>query len=63
MNAACNPLRDYFGIMLRCFLALLLVSRHTLDSAGVPVEWRQAWDRGDRYKFVTRIRRPSHPSN
>jgi GntR family transcriptional regulator len=24
---------------------------------GEPVEWAQSWYRGDRYKFVTRLRR------
>lgn len=34
---------------------LLLVSRHVRDAGGVPVEWSQAWYRGDRYKFVLTI--------
>ena len=27
------------------------------DVTGQPVEWAQSWYRGDRYKFVTRLRR------
>jgi GntR family transcriptional regulator len=38
-------------------LPLLLLSRHALDVDGEPVEWAQSWYRGDRYKFVTRLRR------
>jgi len=40
-------------------LPLLLLSRHALDVSGQPVEWAQSWYRGDRYKFVTKLRRPS----
>ena len=39
-------------------LPLLLLSRHAFDVTGEPVEWAQSWYRGDRYKFVTRLRRP-----
>ena len=38
-------------------LPLLLLSRHAYDVTGRPVEWAQSWYRGDRYKFVTRLRR------
>ena len=38
-------------------IPLLLLSRHAIDSTGHPVEWAQSWYRGDRYKFVTRLRR------
>jgi GntR family transcriptional regulator len=38
-------------------LPLLLLSRHALDVNGEPVEWAQSWYRGDRYKFVTKLRR------
>jgi GntR family transcriptional regulator len=38
-------------------LPLLLLSRHAYDVTGEPVEWAQSWYRGDRYKFVTRLRR------
>ena len=37
---------------------LLLTSRHSFDADGSPVEWAQSWYRGDRYKLVTRLRRP-----
>ena len=38
-------------------LPLLLLSRHAFDIEGNPLEWAQSWYRGDRYKFVTRLRR------
>jgi GntR family transcriptional regulator len=38
-------------------LPLMLLSRHAIDSTGQPVEWAQSWYRGDRYKFITRLRR------
>ena len=38
-------------------MPLLLLSRHAVDVTGEPVEWAQSWYRGDRYKFVTRLRR------
>src|SRR5262249_57834097 len=38
-------------------IPLLLLSRHAIDSTGEPVEWAQSWYRGDRYKFITRLRR------
>jgi GntR family transcriptional regulator len=40
-------------------IPLLLLSRHAIDSTGQPVEFAQSWYRGDRYKFVTRLRRTS----
>jgi GntR family transcriptional regulator len=42
-------------------LPLLLLSRHAIDSTGQPVEWAQSWYRGDRYKFITRLRRTPAP--
>jgi GntR family transcriptional regulator, nutrient-sensing system regulator len=41
-------------------LPLLLLSRHAFDNEGNPLEWAQSWYRGDRYKFVTRLRRTPH---
>lgn len=39
-------------------LPMLMLSRHSLDLRGEPVEWvRSVW-RGDRYKFVARLKRP-----
>lgn len=38
---------------------LLSLSRHSFDSAGEPVEYVRSLYRGDRYKFVARIRRPT----
>ncbi len=38
-------------------MPLLLLSRHSFDSAGMPVEWAQSRYRGDRYKLVTRLHR------
>lgn len=40
-------------------LPMLLLSRHAFDATGGPVEWAQSLYRGDRYKFITRLRR--HP--
>jgi GntR family transcriptional regulator, nutrient-sensing system regulator len=40
-------------------LPLLLLSRHSFDEKGEPVEWVRSLYRGDRYKFVARLRRPS----
>ncbi|WP_214409390.1 GntR family transcriptional regulator [Sphaerisporangium fuscum] len=45
-------------------LPMLLLTRHAFDAEGNPVEWAQSLYRGDRYKFVTRLRRPpeaDHP--
>ena len=39
-------------------LPMLLLSRHSLDTTGEPVEWVRSVYRGDRYKFVARLRRP-----
>lgn len=39
-------------------LPLLLLSRHSFDDRGEPVEWVRSLYRGDRYKFVARLRRP-----
>ena len=38
-------------------MPLLLLSRHTFDAGGMPVEWAQSRYRGDRYKLVTRLHR------
>ena len=37
---------------------LLSLSRHSFDTEGAPVEYVRSLYRGDRYKFVARIRRP-----
>lgn len=34
---------------------ILMLSRHTLDADGEPIEWVRSWYRGDRYRFVTRL--------
>jgi GntR family transcriptional regulator len=39
-------------------LPMLLLSRHSLDAEGAPVEWVRSVYRGDRYKFVTHLQRP-----
>jgi GntR family transcriptional regulator len=39
-------------------LPMLMLSRHSLDREGAPVEWVRSVYRGDRYKFVARLRRP-----
>lgn len=38
-------------------LPMLLLSRHALDDTGQPVEFAQSLYRGDRYKFITRLKR------
>src|SRR6185312_5380925 len=43
--------------LLEVDAGLPLLSRHAFDVTGEPVEWAQSWYRGDRYKFVTRLRR------
>ncbi|GFH37644.1 GntR family transcriptional regulator [Streptomyces pacificus] len=42
-------------------LPMLMLSRHSLDAGGDPVEWVRSVYRGDRYKFVARLRRPETP--
>jgi GntR family transcriptional regulator len=39
-------------------LPVLLLSRHSFDSEGRPVEWVRSVYRGDRYKFVATLKRP-----
>jgi GntR family transcriptional regulator len=40
-------------------LPMLMLSRHALDGEGRPVEWVRSVYRGDRYKFVARLKRPA----
>jgi GntR family transcriptional regulator len=40
-------------------LPLLLLSRHSLGEDGSPVEYVRAFYRGDRYKFVAHLQRPT----
>ncbi|WP_069815588.1 GntR family transcriptional regulator [Streptomyces sp. TP-A0874] len=40
-------------------LPMLMLSRHSVDAEGAPVEWVRSVYRGDRYKFIARLRRPS----
>ncbi|MDO0925235.1 GntR family transcriptional regulator [Streptomyces sp. TG1A-8] len=42
-------------------LPMLLLSRHSRDAGGTPVEWARSVYRGSRYKFVAALRRPPHP--
>lgn len=42
-------------------LPMLMLSRHSFDEAGEPVEWARSVYRGDRYKFVAWLRRPDDP--
>ena len=42
-------------------MPLLLLSRHSFDTAGTPVEWAQSRYRGDRYKLMTRLHRGTKP--
>jgi GntR family transcriptional regulator len=37
---------------------MLILSRHSLDADGQPVEWVRSWYRGDRYTFVARLGAP-----
>lgn len=39
---------------------MLILSRHSLDADGQPVEWVRSWYRGDRYTFVARLSSPGH---
>ncbi|MFF4716986.1 GntR family transcriptional regulator [Streptomyces eurythermus] len=39
-------------------LPMLLLSRHSRDAQGTPVEWVRSVYRGSRYKFVAALRRP-----
>lgn len=34
---------------------MLVLSRHSFDADGTPVEWVRSWYRGDRYVFSTRL--------
>jgi GntR family transcriptional regulator len=38
---------------------MLLLSRHSFDTEGNPVEWVRSVYRGDRYKFVATLNRPN----
>ncbi|QKW11151.1 GntR family transcriptional regulator [Streptomyces sp. NA04227] len=40
-------------------LPMLMLSRHSFDEEGKPVEWVRSVYRGDRYKFVARLQRPA----
>jgi GntR family transcriptional regulator len=42
-------------------LPMLMLSRHSRDAAGEPVEWVRSVYRGDRYKFVAGLHRPNEP--
>jgi GntR family transcriptional regulator len=41
---------------------MLLLSRHSRDSAGRPVEYARSFYRGDRYKFFAHLQRPGSPA-
>jgi GntR family transcriptional regulator len=38
---------------------MLILSRHSMDAEGQPVEWVRSWYRGDRYTFVARLGAPA----
>jgi GntR family transcriptional regulator len=40
-------------------MPMLLLSRHSFDTAERPVEWVRSVYRGDRYKFVAELNRPT----
>ncbi|HET9073509.1 MAG TPA: GntR family transcriptional regulator [Solirubrobacteraceae bacterium] len=44
-------------------LPMLMLSRHSFDTAGIPVEWARSVYRGDRYKFVAWLQRPDANGN
>ena len=35
---------------------MLVLGRHSFEADGTPVEWVRSWYRGDRYRFVARLR-------
>lgn len=37
---------------------MLVLSRHSFEADGTPIEWVQSWYRGDRYRFVARLTAP-----
>jgi GntR family transcriptional regulator len=37
---------------------MLVLSRHSFDADGAPVEWVRSWYRGDRYTFIARLTAP-----
>ncbi|MGD0984453.1 MAG: UTRA domain-containing protein, partial [Acidimicrobiales bacterium] len=41
---------------------MLLLSRHSRDTSGRPVEFARSFYRGDRYKFVTQLQPPTTPA-
>jgi GntR family transcriptional regulator len=40
-------------------MPMLLLSRHSYDMTERPVEWVRSVYRGDRYKFVAELNRPT----
>jgi GntR family transcriptional regulator len=42
---------------------MLLLSRHSRDTSGRPVEYALSFYRGDRYKFVAQLQPPSGPTS
>lgn len=44
-------------------LPMLMLSRHSRDANGEPVEWVRSVYRGDRYKFVANLERPVRPAS
>src|ERR1700678_1669712 len=50
---------DYLHLPVRRFPRLRgpLERRVSLDTSGLAGEWAQSWYRGDRYKFIARLRR------
>lgn len=59
-TALADP-RDARLLAVDVGMPLLLLSRHTYDVTGNPVEWAESRYRGDRYKLVTRLRRAGGP--
>jgi len=56
-TAVANPIEaDRLGAEVG--MPLLMLSRHSFDEDGQPVEWVRSLYRGDRYKLVAHLRRP-----
>lgn len=40
---------------------MLILTRHSFDAQGNPIEWVHSWYRGDRYTFIARLGMQHHP--
>jgi len=53
-TAAASP-RDAELLLTDTGAPMLVLTRHSFDADGEPVEWVRSWYRGDRYRFVARL--------